>query len=112
MPSLQPQIIQTFIFVKRIHWCVTILIADQFQKAGLSLFSNNWFNIHDFTPIAGEANWSLLPETATVDHYVPFPNTEEFNSVNISSNADEFVVPVTRGSREKKYDEVSCFYFC
>ncbi|XP_065072339.1 protein XRP2-like isoform X2 [Rhopilema esculentum] len=82
-------------------------LKDQFQKAGLSLFSNNWFNIHDFTPVAGEANWSLLPETATVDHYVPFPNTEEFNSVNVSSNADEFVVPVTRGSREKKYDE-SC----
>lgn len=35
---------------------------DQFAAAKLSVFSNNWSNIHDFTPVAGENNWMLIPE--------------------------------------------------
>ena len=36
--------------------------VDQFDAAGLSLYNNNWSNIHDFTPAAEVETWSLLPQ--------------------------------------------------
>ena len=39
-------------------------ISDQFKSACLSIFNNNWSNIHDFTPAEGERNWSLLPKVS------------------------------------------------
>ena len=36
--------------------------TGQFDAAGVSLYNNNWSNIHDFTPAADEETWSLLPE--------------------------------------------------
>ena len=38
------------------------IVSDQFAAAGLSVYNNNWSNIYDFTPAAGERTWSLLPE--------------------------------------------------
>jgi hypothetical protein len=37
------------------------LISEQFSKAGLSVFNNCWSDIHDFTPVTDENNFSLLP---------------------------------------------------
>ena len=88
-----------------------LFFSGQFQNAGLTRFSNNWFNIHDFTPIAGEHNWSLLPEGVTVESYVPNPTTEEFSAIQISTDSESSVVPVTRGSRTKNYDEVFMMLF-
>ena len=34
--------------------------GDHLKKAKVSQFNNNWNNIHDFTPIPGENNYSLL----------------------------------------------------
>jgi len=39
-----------------------LYITGQFEAAKLSVFNNNWGNIHDYTPAAGERTWSLLPE--------------------------------------------------
>ena len=36
--------------------------VGQFDAAGLSLYNNNWSNIHDFTPAPGERTWTLMPE--------------------------------------------------
>ena len=34
---------------------------DQFKSAGLSIFNNNWSNIHDFTPVPEEdVNFSYM----------------------------------------------------
>ena len=33
---------------------------DQLKKTKVSQFNNNWNNIHDFTPIPGETNYSFL----------------------------------------------------
>ena len=82
------------------------MISEQFKKSGLSVFNNNWFNLHDFTPVAGETNWSLLPENSSVENYIPFPSTEEFSAMEISTEAEASVVPYTRGSRPKNFDEV------
>ena len=33
---------------------------DQLKKTKVSQYNNNWNNIHDFTPIPGETNYSFL----------------------------------------------------
>ena len=38
---------------------VGLYVADQFQSAGLSVFTNNWFSVHNFTPEV-EDSWSLI----------------------------------------------------
>jgi hypothetical protein len=52
-------------------------LTGQFEAAGLSLYNNNWSNIHDFTPAPGETTWSLLPEVCKYDDivYHPLPTT-------------------------------------
>ncbi|XP_042830118.1 protein XRP2 [Panthera tigris] len=82
-------------------------LALQFKDAGLSIFNNTWSNIHDFTPVSGELNWSLLPEGAVVQDHVPLPATEELKAVRISTEANRSIVPVSRGQRPKNSDE-SC----
>uniref|UniRef100_A0A8I3WS22 Protein XRP2 n=1 Tax=Callithrix jacchus TaxID=9483 RepID=A0A8I3WS22_CALJA len=82
-------------------------LAFQFKDAGLSIFNNTWSNIHDFTPVSGELNWSLLPEDAVVQDYVPVPTTEELKAVRVSTEANRSIVPISRGHRRKSSDE-SC----
>ena len=42
-----------------------LYFTGQFEAAKLSVFNNNWGNIHDYTPAAGERTWSLLPEVTS-----------------------------------------------
>ena len=37
-------------------------LEEQFSKACLSPFNNLWWNVHDFTPVEGGRNWSLIGE--------------------------------------------------
>ena len=39
-----------------------LYFTGQFEAAKLSVYNNNWGNVHDYTPAAGEQTWSLLPE--------------------------------------------------
>lgn len=87
-------------------------LAFHFKDAGLSIFNNNWSNIHDFTPVSGETNWSLLPEDAVVQEHVPLPDPEsEFKSVRISSEASRSIVPLTKGGRRTESEESCLFVF-
>jgi protein XRP2 len=54
-----------------------IYLAEHFQKAALSMFNNNWSNVHDFTPIEGENNWCLFPDTIRILDYVSLPTSPE-----------------------------------
>ncbi|XP_029003067.1 protein XRP2 [Betta splendens] len=87
-------------------------LAFHFKDAGLSIFNNNWSNIHDFTPVSGENNWSLLPEATSVLDYVPAPDPEsEFKSVRISTDPSRSIVPLTKGGRRKDSEESCLFVF-
>ncbi|XP_062306313.1 protein XRP2 [Osmerus eperlanus] len=87
-------------------------LAFHFKDAGLSIFNNNWSNIHDFTPVSGETNWSLLSEGVVVLDHVPAPDAEsEFKSVRISTDATRSIVPMTKGGRRKESDESCLFVF-
>lgn len=33
-----------------------------FKQAELSVYNNNWSNVHDYTPVPGESNITILPE--------------------------------------------------
>ncbi|XP_027883547.1 protein XRP2 [Xiphophorus couchianus] len=87
-------------------------LAFHFKDAGLSIFNNNWSNIHDFTPVSGENNWSLLPEDAKVADFVPAPDPEsDFKSVRISTEAARSIMPLTKGGRRKDSEESCLFVF-
>ncbi|XP_056460454.1 protein XRP2-like [Gadus chalcogrammus] len=87
-------------------------LAFHFKDAGLSIFNNNWSNVHDFTPVSGENNWSLLAETAAVLDSVPPPGPEsEFKAVRVSGDASRSIVPLTRGGRRKDSEESCLFVF-
>uniref|UniRef100_A0A8C9TQY3 Protein XRP2 n=1 Tax=Scleropages formosus TaxID=113540 RepID=A0A8C9TQY3_SCLFO len=87
-------------------------LAYHFKDAGLSIFNNNWSNIHDFTPVSGETNWSLLPEEAKVLDYVQLPDSDsEFKSIRISTELGRSIVPLTHGGRRKHSDESCLFVF-
>ncbi|XP_041367232.1 protein XRP2-like [Gigantopelta aegis] len=82
-------------------------LEAQFRASGRSVFSNNWYNIHDFTPVPDETNFSFLPEDAKVEDYIPLPAADQFASMGISIEPNKSVVPMTTGTRRKKSDE-SC----
>lgn len=87
-------------------------LGFHFKDAGLSIFNNNWSNIHDFTPVSGENNWSLLPEASAVLDFVPAPDPEsEFKSVRISADPARSIVPLTKGGRRKDSEESCLFVF-
>ncbi|XP_041967728.1 protein XRP2 [Alosa pseudoharengus] len=87
-------------------------LAFHFKDAGLSIFNNNWSNIHDFTPVSGETNWSLLSEDVAVLDHVPLPDSEsEFKSIRISTEVGRSIVPLTKGGRRKGSDESCLFVF-
>ncbi|KAK6320737.1 hypothetical protein J4Q44_G00098440 [Coregonus suidteri] len=87
-------------------------LAFHFKDAGLSIFNNNWSNVHDFTPVSGVTNWSLLPEDTVVLDHVPAPDPEsEFKSVRVSAEASRSIVPMTKGGRRKDSDESCLFVF-
>lgn len=73
-------------------------LKNQMLAAGLNVFSNNWNCIHDFTPVPGEKNYSFIPKTDSIINYLPLPITEPYNTLQISTEARESVVPYTMGA--------------
>ncbi|XP_021926318.1 protein XRP2-like isoform X2 [Zootermopsis nevadensis] len=72
-------------------------LEEHFQQAGLSVFNNNWSSIHDFTPIEGEHNWCLFPDTIKIQDYVSLPASQELQRLSASLLAERSVVPHTWG---------------
>ncbi|KAJ4443069.1 hypothetical protein ANN_04719 [Periplaneta americana] len=84
-----------------------VVISEHFQQAGLSVFNNNWSSIHDFTPIEGENNWCLFPDTIRIQDYVSLPAAQELQRLNISLLEEKSVVPYTWGPHKTPTGE-SC----
>lgn len=73
-------------------------LRDQFSKAGLSLFNNNWSNVYDFTPVEGETNWSCVSQPTALPASLPLPRTQPLASVGLSVEEEASIVPYTLGS--------------
>ncbi|KAK3739786.1 hypothetical protein RRG08_033935 [Elysia crispata] len=83
-------------------------LEQQFKSSGLSIFNNNWSNIHDFTPVPEEdVNFSYIPPESTLSDFVPVPEGAEFESLQLSPDPNASLVPQTWGRRRKLSDE-SC----
>ncbi|XP_059161923.1 protein XRP2-like [Physella acuta] len=81
-------------------------LESQFKSAGLSIFNNNWSNIHDFTPVPGEeSNFSYTD--AKLADFFPVPKGEDYDAMQISLDEDKSVIPITWGKRRKISSE-SC----
>nr|XP_027221372.1 uncharacterized protein LOC113813564 [Penaeus vannamei] len=59
---------------------------------------NNWSNIHDFTPVEGETNWSCSSQSDALEQAFKLPETEELKSVELMLGTETSVVPFTLGS--------------
>ena len=46
-----------------------------------------------------------------MQEFIPLPETEEFKDVQISTDQDSSIVPITLGSRRKPYDEVNMGHY-
>ncbi|ESN93900.1 hypothetical protein HELRODRAFT_88092 [Helobdella robusta] len=86
------------------YQCYYPELPDQFVSCNLNVFNNNWDSIHDFTPVPGEKNYSFLPFDDRFSTEIPEVGTASV----ITADSLLSVVPLTYGSRPKKYDE-SCF---
>lgn len=71
------------------------------QAAGISRFNNNWNNIHDFTPVPGENNCSFLQQQVSLTDYLPLPTVEPLNTIEVSVEARNSVIPYTFGSKQR-----------
>lgn len=80
-------------------------LEEQFRSAGLSVYNNNWSDIHDFTPVPDEKNFSFLPQDTPMEGYLP--TTEGVPVEQLTTERSSSVVPCTLGKRRKPYDE-SC----
>lgn len=72
-------------------------LEEQFKNACLSIFNNNWSNIHDFTPAEGERNWSLLPKDARIEDFFPLPSPEKLGDLQVMTDPQSSLVPQTYG---------------
>ncbi|KAG7173772.1 protein XRP2-like [Homarus americanus] len=73
-------------------------LKDQFRSAGISVFNNNWSNIHDFTPVDGETNWSCVSQTTKLSQVFKLPEEDELKSVGMTLDHNLSIVPYTYGS--------------
>lgn len=83
-------------------------LEGQFSNAGLSEFTNNWSSIHDFTPMEGECNWSLISDEVAVDEaYFPRPSSSPLSEICVATDVESSFVPQTAGMQKKLHDD-SC----
>ena len=81
-------------------------IEEQLKNAGLSVFNNSWYNIHDFTPLEHGCNWSIIKSQAR--KHLPDSLGDEFSSIDVSYDTTKSVVPLSCGKMSTlRYDD-SC----
>ncbi|CAF0871134.1 unnamed protein product [Brachionus calyciflorus] len=95
--------------------CLTINYAqltEQLKNAKISIFNNNWNNIHDFTPVPGELNYSFLSQTYQLIDYVPLPDKFTCNQLKLTFSKTDTLIPLTLGiSNRPTSESVLVVYF-
>ncbi|XP_073995617.1 protein XRP2-like isoform X2 [Rhodnius prolixus] len=79
-------------------------LEEQFLKAELPIYNNQWSKVHDFTPVAGDSNYILA--STSINEFFPSPG-KDLLRLSFSYEAVGSVVPVTSAyfllSREEHY---------
>lgn len=81
-------------------------IEQQFKNAELSLYNNLWYKIHDFTPLDQGSNFSFI--SAEDRQYLPISMGEDFDSIELSYETENSIVPLTRGKNSNMQYDDSC----
>lgn len=84
-------------------------LREQFKSAELSLYCNQWSQIHDFTTGTEGSNWSLLALETTASVIVP--GGDRLAGVGASFVPDGSIVPLTTGPRLKPSGEICMVTF-
>jgi len=96
--SLRVGALITTILIQACISMVTLCSStEQFRQAGLSVWSNDWSNVHDFTAKAGEVHWQHLDEASLLA-----PACEVCADISPAECELTCPVPVTQGC--KPYD--------
>ncbi|CAF0961872.1 unnamed protein product [Didymodactylos carnosus] len=83
-------------------------LVEHYVSAGISPYNNNWSNIHDFTKIPDDKNYSLMDDTDTVFKYIPAPIDPSCSHLNISNNPDQSITPYTYGELFRERNDERC----
>lgn len=76
-------------------------LRQQIKDAGISVFNNNWNSIHDFTQVPGENNYGILPQTANMTDFIPFPTKEPYNGIELTIDQLRSEIPYTLGIKQR-----------
>ncbi len=82
-------------------------LADQLKAANVSPFINNWNNVHDFTPVPGESNYTCVRSDQRLEDYIKLPEDGVRNQLNVSFAKFDSVIPHTSGTAFRS-DKESC----
>lgn len=106
--------------------CLTINYAqlpEQLKNSKISIFNNNWNNIHDFTPVSGEKNWSFFNEVKLklnlinmkilvvflknieLTDYLALPDKFTCNQLKLSFSKEQSFIPLTVGTINRSNNE-------
>mmetsp|Transcript_50455 Transcript_50455/g.117777 ORF Transcript_50455/g.117777 Transcript_50455/m.117777 type:complete len:349 (-) Transcript_50455:67-1113(-) len=70
-------------------------LRDQLARAGLKVWNNKWWQVHDFNKNPERSNWDLMPQAEAAS----LLNTTQCTSITEEEMKMDRVVPVTLGSR-------------
>merc|ERR1712142_145221 len=78
------------------------------KKAEVTLWNNNWWNVHDFSPVEGGKNWSKLGQMFKIHDFLPLPEVDTVKGVDVSSVPSKSLVPLTVGMTRDTKTQESC----
>lgn len=79
-------------------------LKEQFNRAGLKIWNNKWWQIHDFNKNLQDPNWHIFPQ----EDVRSMLRISECSIVTEDEQALDKVVPVTLGPRKRPFPE-ACF---
>lgn len=82
-------------------------LDDHLKAANISPFINNWNNIHDFTPVPGETNYTFLNKDKLMEDFITLPEDHIRNQLNVSFSKLDSLIPFTLGTSFRPNQE-SC----
>ena len=86
-------------------------LEKQFKLAGLSVYNNTWSTIHDFTPVEQSDNWSLIPDSISLESMIRRVETDVFAEIDVKFDPESSVVPLTQQNRPNIYIETCLLVF-
>ncbi|RNA34383.1 XRP2 [Brachionus plicatilis] len=88
--------------------CLTVNYAqlpEQLKNSRISVFNNNWNNIHDFTPVPGEQNFSFFNQNTELVDYVPLPDKFTCNQLKLFFSKAQTLIPLSVGPTSRSNNE-------